>query len=122
MATGQAAHCPGPWQQVVHRASAWTATSTNEVVTERLSNMGNTLEGAMAVSKAKNFASDAGLSLPGQGDDKKDDAKISAKVAKKQAELEEQKKQRMTKNEELAQRQKERAARKAELEKARGFR
>ena len=81
--------------------------------------MGNTVQGAMAVSKAKNFASDAGLSM---GDDKKDDAKISAKVAKKQAELEEAKKKRMTKDEELAQRKKERAARKAELEKARGFR
>ncbi len=81
--------------------------------------MGNTVQGAMAVSKAKNFASDAGLSM---GDDKKDDAKINAKVAKKQAELEEAKKKRMTKDEELAQRKKERAARKAELEKARGFR
>ena len=84
--------------------------------------MGNALEGAMAVNKAKNFASDAGISVPGQGDDKKSDAKIAAKVAKKQAELDEQKKKRMTKDEELAQRKKDRAARKAELEKARGFR
>eukprot|EP00571_Detonula_confervacea_P008398 CAMPEP_0172326996 /NCGR_PEP_ID=MMETSP1058-20130122/58245_1 /TAXON_ID=83371 /ORGANISM="Detonula confervacea, Strain CCMP 353" /LENGTH=76 /DNA_ID=CAMNT_0013043913 /DNA_START=185 /DNA_END=415 /DNA_ORIENTATION=- len=76
----------------------------------------------MAVSKAKNFASDAGISIPGQGDEKKDDAKISAKVAKRQAELDQQKKKRLTKDEELAQRKKDRAARKAELEKARGFR
>ena len=84
--------------------------------------MGNALEGAMAVSKAKNFASDAGISIPGQGDEKKSDAKIAAKVAKKQAELDEQKKKRMTKDEELAQRKKDRAARKVELGKARGFR
>mmetsp|Transcript_879 Transcript_879/g.1362 ORF Transcript_879/g.1362 Transcript_879/m.1362 type:complete len:86 (-) Transcript_879:188-445(-) len=85
--------------------------------------MGNALEGAMAVNKAKNFASDAGVSIPGQGgDDAKGDAKIAAKVAKKQAKIEEQKKNRITKDEELAARKKERAARKAELEKARGFR
>ncbi len=84
--------------------------------------MGNALEGAMAVNKAKNFASDAGVSVPGQGDDKKGDAKIAAKVAKKQAKVEEQRKSRTTKDEELAQRKKDRAARKAELEKARGFR
>ena len=83
--------------------------------------MGNALEGAMAVNKAKSFVSEAGISVPGQGDDKKGDAKIAAKVAKKQAELDEQKKKRMTKDEELAQRKKDRAARKAELEKARGF-
>mmetsp|Transcript_3979 Transcript_3979/g.7107 ORF Transcript_3979/g.7107 Transcript_3979/m.7107 type:complete len:85 (+) Transcript_3979:113-367(+) len=84
--------------------------------------MGNALEGAMAVSKAKSFASEAGVSIPGQGDEKKNDAKINAKVAKRQAELEKAKEQRSTKNVELSQRKKERAARKAELEKARGFR
>lgn len=83
--------------------------------------MGNALEGAMAMNKAKNFASEAGVSIPG-GDEKKSDAKIAAKVAKRQAKLEEQKKNRSSRNEELAQRKKEREARKAELEKARGFR
>ena len=84
--------------------------------------MWNTIQGVFAMNKAKKFASDAGLSLPGGEDDQKGDAKIDANVAKRQAELEEAKKKRTTKNEELAQRQKERAARKAELEKARGFR
>jgi hypothetical protein len=87
--------------------------------------MGNALEGARAINKAKNFVSDAGISIPGQsgGDgDKKGDAKIDAKVAKRQAEIEERKKLRMTKEEELEQRKKDRAVRKAELEKARGFR
>jgi hypothetical protein len=77
----------------------------------------------MALSKAKNFMSDAGIPVPGQGDGgKKEDAKISAKVAKRQAEIDENKKKRSTKDDELKQRQKERVARKAELEKARGFR
>jgi hypothetical protein len=86
--------------------------------------MGNALEGAMAMNKAKNFVSDAGIPIPGQGGDgdKKGDAKIDAKVAKRQAEIEERKKMRMTKEEELEQRKKDRAVRKAELEKARGFR
>ena len=84
--------------------------------------MGNALEGAMAVSKAKNFASEAGVTIPGQGDEGKNDAKIAAKVAKKQAKVDNQKKVRLTKDEELAIRKKERATSKAELEKARGFR
>jgi hypothetical protein len=85
--------------------------------------MWSTFQGAMALSKAKNFLSDAGIPIPGQGDGGvKEDAKISAKVAKRQAEIEEQKKERATKGDELKQRQKERGARKAELEKARGFR
>ena len=79
------------------------------------------MQGIMAINKAKNFASEAGLPTGG-GDQSKDDAKINAKVAKKQAELEESKKKRMTKDEELAQRIIDRKARKAELEKARkGF-
>lgn len=86
--------------------------------------MWNALQSAMAVSKVKNFAAEAGLptSLPGEGETKKDDAKINAKVAKHKAEREEAKKKRMTKDEELAQRVIDRKARKAELEKARGFR
>ncbi|KAL3777553.1 hypothetical protein ACHAW5_010811 [Stephanodiscus triporus] len=84
--------------------------------------MWSALQGAMALSKAKNFMSDAGIPVPGQGDGGKDDAKISAKVAKRQAEIDEQKKKRASKDDELKQRQKERVARKAELEKARGFR
>ena len=77
----------------------------------------------MAMNKAKNFVSDAGIPIPGQGGDgKKGDAKIDAKVAMKQAEINDKKKIRMTKDEELAQRKKERAIKTAELEKARGFR
>lgn len=84
--------------------------------------MGNSLQGIMAMNKAKNFASEAGLPTGGGDQSNKDDAKINAKVAKKQAELEESKKKRMTKDEELAQRIIDRKARKAELEKARkGF-
>jgi hypothetical protein len=60
-------------QSAVHKTPASsTANST----------MGNTLEGAMAMSKAKNFASDAGLSMPGESEEAKakSDAKIAAKV------------------------------------------
>lgn len=85
--------------------------------------MWSSLQGAMALGRAKSFLSDAGIPIPGgQGGGGKDDAKISAKVAKRQAEIDEQKKMRSTKDDDLKQRQKERVARQKELEKARGFR
>jgi hypothetical protein len=84
--------------------------------------MWSSLQGVLALGKAKSFLSDAGIPIPGQGDGGKDDAKISAKVAKRQAEIDEQKKMRSTKDDDMKQRQKERVARQKELEKARGFR
>ena len=87
------------------------------------SNMWSSLQGAMALGRAKSFLSDAGIPIPGgQGGGGKDDAKISAKVAKRQAEIDEQKKMRSTKDDDLKQRQKERVTRQKELEKARGVR
>lgn len=72
-----------------------------------------------AKKSVTNFASDAGIGGDGG---KKDDEKIAAKVAKHKAVIGSQKEKRDAKNEELAQRVIDRKARKAELEKARGFR
>ena len=71
-----------------------------------------------AKKSVTSFASDAGIG----GDGGKDDEKIAAKVAKHKATIGSQKEKRDAKNEELAQRVIDRKARKAELEKARGFR
>ena len=79
-------------------------------------------QGAIALNKAKDYVSDAGIKIPGIITSNEDDAKkIDAKIAMKKAAMEKQKRERLSKDEELKQRQKERGVRKAELEKARGF-
>lgn len=83
--------------------------------------MWNTLQGAIALNKAKDYVSDAGIKIPGITSKEDDAKKIDAKIAMKIAAMEKQKRERLCKDEELKQRQKERGARKAELEKARGF-
>ena len=74
------------------------------------------------MSKAKSFVSDAGIKIPGDGDDEKGDAKIAAKVAKHKADIEKKKAESEDKQQKLYERMQARKARKAELEKARGYR
>jgi len=83
--------------------------------------MWDTLQGALALNKAKDYVSDAGINIPGITSKEDDAKKIDANIALKKAAMEKQKRERLSKDEELKQRQKERGARKAELEKARGF-
>ena len=104
-----------PNDAVLHRLDPTKTRTSNNAI------MGNALEGAMAVSKAKNMAAEVGLSLPGD-DSVQDDAKIAAKVARQQEMLKQRQQERAVQDAELEKRKKERAARKKELEKARGFR